>query len=100
MWRANNMDDNIKRGMELLDSTRPGWRNKIDLTLLDMNDSDFCIIGQLTGNYYDHYQDILGPVLHEYESVDQAAAAYGFQLDWIGRNYIELTEDWREALGT
>lgn len=96
------MQDNVRRGMELLDTTRPGWRDKIDLTILDMNDTQCCIIGQLADDYYKSYEAILEPVLNEYRNLEEAAVAYGFQLDYFtdSPNYKELTEAWREALGT
>ena len=35
-----------------LDEAYPEWWEEIDLDLLDMYNSDYCILGQLYGSYY------------------------------------------------
>ena len=37
----------IKNGVRLLDSLKPGWREKISLSILDMRDMEFCVLGQV-----------------------------------------------------
>jgi len=46
-----NYAENVKRGADLLDEKRPGWREEIDLATLDLVDGDYCIMGQIFGSY-------------------------------------------------
>ncbi len=45
--------ENVKRGAVLLDKERPGWRDEINLSTLDLADGCFCILGQVFGYYSD-----------------------------------------------
>lgn len=44
--------DRIARGAALLDEEMPGWAEKISLEILDINDSEMCILAQLYGSFY------------------------------------------------
>lgn len=46
-----NLEAQVKLGTEWLDSNRPGWYEKIDINLLQMNSCKSCIFGQLDGDY-------------------------------------------------
>jgi hypothetical protein len=41
----------VRGGANLLDYHRPGWEREIDIEHLDMGDTDFCVLGQLYGDY-------------------------------------------------
>lgn len=41
----------VEKGIELLDGINPGWRNGVNLNLLDMGSCEFCILGQVYGGY-------------------------------------------------
>ncbi len=48
------MNDNsfaINKGVAILDSKRPEWLDEIDFTILDMDSTTTCILGQLYGSY-------------------------------------------------
>jgi hypothetical protein len=51
--KENDMDDDrdldtrIQLGTLFLDETQPGWRDKIDILQLDVEDPKSCILGQL-----------------------------------------------------
>lgn len=50
------MEDNdyifrVRRGALLLDSERPGWAEAIDIEILDLEDVENCILGQVFGDY-------------------------------------------------
>lgn len=80
--------DEIKAGMELLDIETPGWRQKIDLTKLDLGNCELCILGQLFERY------TLG--VFALELVHEEADRFGFNCEPI--DYDALTQAWREAL--
>ncbi len=42
---------NVRNGTLLLDSTHPGWYNKVDLNSLKMNVCSRCVLGQLYEGY-------------------------------------------------
>lgn len=44
-------DEDVRRGMTLLDTEEPNWRYIIDLNSLDMSDCEECILGQIYGTY-------------------------------------------------
>lgn len=39
----------VRRGVALLDADMPGWRDRIDLTTLEITDPCHCVIGQVYG---------------------------------------------------
>lgn len=43
--------DEVKKGIALLDSKVEGWRERIDVSKLDMASGDSCIVGQVFGSY-------------------------------------------------
>lgn len=86
----------VDRGVELLDA-RLGysWRERVDLTRLDMADPEKCILGQLKGGY--------SRVLDEWgiSSVDSTDGAYyGFDVDnnYYDESYEELAYAWRRHI--
>lgn len=75
----------INAGIKLLDSTTPGWREKIDLDQLDLGSCSVCVLGQVFGDYD--------------EGIDQLGVSgydYGFN---TMSNMPALTAAWKEALG-
>jgi hypothetical protein len=86
----------IERGAGLLDKTRPGWRNQVDLASLDLGSCARCVLGQLLGSYHGR---------HELGLDDEGYAAWhGFTLGSFeavsdgGDPYIQLTEEWRQYI--
>lgn len=86
------MNENVSRGISLLDQEVPGWRDKIDWDKLDMSNCFRCILGQLFGEYA--------------EGVDYlrvTGAIYGFDIKpyQTREEHVEsfaiLTELWRDA---
>lgn len=41
----------VDAGVRWLDETVPGWHNKIDLTVFQVNECGKCVIGQVFGSY-------------------------------------------------
>lgn len=77
----------VEDGAVILDQTRPGWVDRVNLTELDMAHCMRCVIGQLAGTYDDGLVD-LG--LNDYD-----AYAYGFA---TVESYPDLTEVWRDLI--
>jgi len=50
----------VKRGAEFLDTLIPGWAYRMKLNQLDLGDCQQCIIGQLYGQYWNHYTKVTG----------------------------------------
>lgn len=66
----------VQRGMELLDEKNPGWLAKIKLELLNVGDSDFCVLAQAYGDYGEGLWRL---------GADGDEAHYGFDItrDWM-----------------
>lgn len=43
--------ENVRAGMNLLDSVLPGWQESLDLTLLDLESDQQCVLGQTWPHY-------------------------------------------------
>ena len=46
-WVHRPIEEMVKNGVAFLDKEKPGWRDLINWSSLNMSDSDRCIIGQL-----------------------------------------------------
>ena len=47
------LEERVRKGMEMLDATMPGWVNKINEADLDMSECSNCVLGQVFGEYRD-----------------------------------------------
>jgi hypothetical protein len=65
----------VRRGAELLDRHRPGWEWQVDIEHLNLSDTDFCLLGQLYGDYHSGC-DALGLG----QGVERPA--HGFNVEW------------------
>lgn len=80
----------IDRGIALLDSKVPDWREVIDKDSLEMSSPTRCILGMVFGTYRTGL-DELGLT---------AGHRHGFSLpDDVEADYRELTQAWRARLG-
>lgn len=90
----------VDRGIKLLDQTIPNWREKINLTDLDLMSASRCVLGQVEGrSFYKGMALLFGDVYIEATSYEQArlAALYGFDV-WGLVDYDDLQEVWEERL--
>jgi hypothetical protein len=80
----------VARGVELLDEAGPaGWREVIDLGLLNLSSGRLCVLGQLYGSYQDGLQELDVERAHD----------LGFVCGHWSICYCDhLTELWRERL--
>lgn len=42
----------VRKGMDYLDKTVPGWEHKIDLRRLELENPQVCVCGQLFGDFW------------------------------------------------
>lgn len=50
---SDTIKERVANGAKMLDLRSPGWHKKINREELDMGSCSRCIIGQITGNYFD-----------------------------------------------
>lgn len=83
------MEENVLRGVALLDEKVPGWRERIQQDKLFMGDCFHCILGQLFGYYATGLQK-LGKNTHDgfYYGFNTREEAY----------FIRLGKLWKEQL--
>lgn len=79
-------EEQIRRGVELLDSKSPGWRSKIDIPNLDMFSN--CIMHQLYGKFIGGAQEL---------GINRAHEAENYGLD-TRSSYKLLTAEWKAYL--
>lgn len=44
-------EDEVRKGVELLDAANPSWAEQVNLRELQLNDCTLCILGQVYGHY-------------------------------------------------
>src|SRR5258708_26132125 len=88
--------ERVARGAALLDEKTPGWDKGIYLCILDIDNCERCVLGQVyeaqDGNDYGYSTGlkVLGVGIGDPER------DYGFDGDWDERN--DLTAAWRELI--
>jgi hypothetical protein len=78
----------------ILDRVKPGWRDRIDPSTLDLTSNDLCVLGQL----YGHYRR--GLVSLRDDLVDAAGCTAfferpGIRAAWLREIYVVRDEDAR-----
>ena len=88
-------EEEVKRGIALLNEKNPGWREKVNLDTLDMLKVAGCTLGQV---YKDYYEGLIELGLSD---TDDSAVQYGFQMPGVeagfgveDEDYEKLTETW------
>ena len=78
--------ENVERGMALLDRERPGWDGRLDLDSLNIASPYHCVLGQeFTGSFVDSLLALgVGPMT-------DGALAHGFVAEYPDR----ITETWK-----
>lgn len=90
----------VKNGATLLDSHIPGWRNKINLDILDIGSCFNCIVGQIFGGYCEGLE-----ILFDIGTEDQQIM-FGFEgeidyhegYSYRGFDRKLLTECWKQYI--
>jgi hypothetical protein len=71
--------ERVKRGAALLDKVRPGWRNTIDLSTLDLSSGCLCILGQVFKHYDCGLYAVWNIDMDKYDSLEEWTASDGFK---------------------
>ncbi len=91
-----DFSDKIKKGAALLDTQRPGWRERINTDTLNVARGEHCILGQIYGGFGTGLDCL---------DISGQAADYGFSIRTLKYPdlesttlYGELTRQWIEHL--
>lgn len=96
--------ERVARGAAYLDEVDPGWHHRVDPASLELADGQFCVLGQLHGDFRlglgrAHLINLssaprasLSPVTHGFQCVQNVSDA------WQERDYQRLTRAWRAAV--
>lgn len=85
-----DLHSNVMRGVEYLDQLRPDWHREIDLLILNQNDWEYCVLGQLFGDAIEWGADngwTIGQLTQ-----------HGFWAHEVDYTYGKLTDQWRAVL--
>src|SRR5437868_296234 len=103
----NPHTEKVLRGAALLDREHPGWRDKIDLALLDLSDRCSCILGQIFAFYEEGISALWGIDTCQFRSDEwiaspayQTVVAHGFSIDlpYQYHKWRALQEAWTAEL--
>jgi hypothetical protein len=83
------MRDRARRGAAWLDTNMPGWHRRIDTARLDIEFTNCCIMGQLTGDYND-WQETVPPAFPMKHGL--------FIRHQKDKNWRKQTDAWREEV--
>lgn len=97
MIEIKELRKRVEAGAKFLDVVKPGWKKKIDLKKLDLQNSFTCVIGEVYGNFFEgtkelqierdrnNLAEILGFDMPESESYDARFAT----LTRIWKNFLK-----------
>lgn len=92
------LEARVQRGIALLDSARPAWREDIDTEILNVGDLTRCPLGQLFGDYCNGIS-ALDSIMRARGEDAILPCEYGFEHEeWVGITYEDLTGAWHWAL--
>lgn len=89
----------VAKGAALMDKEMPGWDRRIDLDVLDLQNSCDCILGQEFRPFDD--PNIFGYDIGRDELFgddDEATAAHGFTLLNPAESFDALTAEWKRVI--
>lgn len=90
----------VQNGVKWLDQEHEGWRDRIDVDLIDMGSVDVCVLAQLFG-HADEY-DKYGRAALRLRLNEKKCEGRGFDvpdaLYEAGVTYNDLTEAWKKEL--
>ena len=87
-------EEQIKRGVQVLNEKKPGWAYSINIESLNIITPAYCVLGQVYGGYSDGLAEL------RIHYVD--AGNYGFTLTTLPSDAAEdwdtLTQEWKETI--
>ena len=66
----------VKRAAKILDKKSKGWEKSIDISELNLQDSDYCIIGHVFGSYYSEKKKVQ-KIVSKIEEIDDTVLGGG-----------------------
>ena len=89
-------ENEVTAGVEMLDrhfaDTGVDWRSRIDLAKLDMQQSKYCILGQLFGDYHLGIAELgIDDMADDHTEWWTIACDHGFNIN--GEDYMDETYD-------
>lgn len=103
-------EEEIKRGVELLDRKVPGWLARIDVAMLNMREYSGCVAARAVGGTYgaglltlgiDYDQPISAyndAVRHGFTVVEDGEYDVTHSLDDMNAAYATLTAEWQRTI--
>lgn len=89
----------VKKGTQWLDENHPGWERRLDLSNLEMNNCERCVIGQAVGNFWvtaGEEADRVGMDEEEW------SVEHGFDVLFVGTSttvaYRQLEAEWTRVV--
>lgn len=80
----------IPEGVALLDDVVPNWASKVDLSRLSMSDYNWCVLGQVFGDYSEGRRSLGIPI--------GDGQWYGFDQCSTDSNWEALDEAWAKVI--
>lgn len=96
--------DRVQRGASYLDEVDPGWHRRVNADVLELEDGQHCVLGQLHGEFRLGLGRSRVLTLSSAPRASLSPVAYGFKCvegvseKWKDRDYELLTKAWREAV--
>jgi hypothetical protein len=87
--------ERVARGAALLDGKLPGWDERIDLAVLDLETCTLCVLGQVFASAA--AQSGFAGYGVGLRALDVAGFPYGFTAA-EGETWAELTAEWRRVI--
>lgn len=85
-------EENVKRGISLLDEKVPNWRDRINWETLNIACFGNCVLGQLFGDYFYGWEELVA------KSGVPVGYHWGFDMSPgydMSEGYRQLTETWK-----
>jgi len=95
----SNFEARVLKGIRFLDSNKPGWRDSIEIEMLDLSDISECVLGQVFGSYEEGVYSF-GISSAQVDDFLEVQSSYGFDLthdelaDDCVKHYESLTQEW------
>ena len=87
----------VERGAALLDQHIPGWAQFIDVSKLDLERSDSCVLGQLYSGEYEMGEAVIFGRDRSRFRANLSASWYGFD-SFTSWDYGPLTREWARLI--
>src|SRR3954469_19777861 len=85
-------EQRVERGAARLDNHKPGWRDRIDVDQLEVNDPYKCPVGQAYGDFH------AGLVMLGHDAIENCINDGFYEALGQTRDYPRLTAAWKAYL--